>query len=146
MKKVKNFRFIKTAGNNIFLALIYLSISIFLIFSGKCYATELNSLGLHVIPYPQQVTLGGEDFIFNAQLSIVLDQDHSVNDQFTADELIKDLKREWNINAKVTEVRGDNSIVLTRHDVPEMLGEQGYQIITGKNELIIRSKGEDGLF
>ena len=27
-----------------------------------------------------------------------------------------------------------------------MLGEQGYQIITGKNELILRAKGEDGLF
>ena len=146
MKKVKNSRFTKMVDKSFFSALIFLSISIFLIFSGKCYATELTSLGLHVIPYPQQVTLGGEDFNFNAQLSIVLDQDHSVNDQFTVDELIKDLKREWNIYAKVTEVSGDNSIVLTRHDAPEMLGEEGYQIITGKNELIIRAKGEDGLF
>ncbi|MBE9512266.1 MAG: beta-N-acetylhexosaminidase, partial [Bacteroidetes bacterium] len=146
MKKVKKCRLAKMAGKNISLALIYLSISIFLYFSGKCYATELTSLGLHVIPYPQQVTLGGEDFNFNTQLTIVLDQDHSVIDQFTVDELIKDLKREWNINAKITEVKGDNSIVLTRHNAPEMLGEQGYQIITGKNELIIRAKGEDGLF
>ena len=146
MKKVKKCRFVKMAGKNISLASIYLSISILLIFSGKCHASELTSLGLHVIPYPQQVTLGGEDFNFNAQLTIVLDQDFSVNDQFTVDELIKDLKREWNINAKVTEVRGDNSIVLTRHKTPEMLGEQGYQIITGENELIIRAKREDGLF
>ena len=146
MKKVKKYRFTKITGKNISLVLIYLSIFIFLIFPGKCHATELISLGIHVIPYPQQVILGGEDFTFNAQLSIVLDQDHSVNDKFAVDELIRDLKREWNIIAKVAEEGGDNSIILTRHNAPEMLGWQGYQIITRKNELIIRAKGEDGLF
>ncbi|MCK4344351.1 MAG: beta-N-acetylhexosaminidase [Bacteroidales bacterium] len=151
MKKVKRNKFIniwftEVKGNNISLILLCLSISVFLISSIKCYAIELSSLGIHVIPYPQQVTLEGEDFTFNNQLTIVLDQDFSAIDQFTADELIKDLKREWNIDAKITDIRGDNSIILTRHNAPEMLGGQGYQITTGKDELVIKANGEDGLF
>ncbi len=146
MKKVKNSRFTRLAGKNISLVSIFLSISVFLISSLKCYTTELSSLGIHVIPYPQQVTLEGDDFIFNNQLNIVLDQDFSVIDQFTADELIKDLKREWNIEGVITDKKIDNSIILTRHDAPEMLGVQGYQITTGKNELVIKANGEDGLF
>lgn len=146
MKKIKNSWFTKVPGKDISWASILLLISFFMISTYKCYPTELLSLGIHVIPYPQQVTLGGEDFEFKNQLNIILDQDFSVFDQFTADEFIKDIKREWNIEAVITDKKSKNSIILTRHDAPEMIGMQGYQITTGKNELVIKANGEDGLF
>ena len=90
MKKVKNLCFTRMP-KNISLASILLSMSFFLISFFKCYPTELFSLGIHVIPYPQEVALGGGDFEFKNQLSIILDQDFSASDKFTADELIKNM-------------------------------------------------------
>ncbi|NOY37325.1 MAG: family 20 glycosylhydrolase [Chlorobi bacterium] len=126
--------------------MICLIICTFLITSGNNYASDLSSLGIHVIPYPQQVFIGGDDFYLKDQLTIVLDQEHSAVDQFTAEEFIKDLRKEWNVVAKISNIKGSNSIILTHNDAPEMIGEQGYQLITGKNELIIKANGEDGLF
>src|SRR5688572_5928728 len=73
-----------------------LSIFLCLLIPVKGIATELTDLGLHVIPYPQQVRIGGTDFVFNDYLNIVLDKNHSAADEFTANELINDLKSEWN--------------------------------------------------
>ena len=110
------------------------------------FASDLSTLGLHVIPYPQEVKISGPDFVFTHELTIVLDKSASVSDRFTAEELITDLKSKWNIVAKVGP-RGTNpSIVLTRHQVPESLKDQGYQLISRAGEVTIRAKQEDGLF
>ena len=101
---------------------------------------------IKVIPFPRQVITSNTNFIFNNELTIVLDKNHSVADQFTADELIKDLKSEWNINAVISVKKGISSIVLTRQKAPKSLDRQGYQLITGTSELVIRANGEDGLF
>ena len=126
--------------------------ALFLIFSilttsaNSLFSSELSKLGLQVIPYPQQVRTGGSNFTFKDKLTIVLDDDHSVSDQFTADELIKDLKNEWNIIAK-TGVKGKNpAIILTRHRPIKLLNDQGYQIVAKEGELSVISRGEDGLF
>jgi hexosaminidase len=110
------------------------------------YASDLSSIGLHVIPYPQQVKLIGNDFIFSNEINIVLDNDHSATDQFTADELIRDLKNEWNIDAAITNKKGARSIILTHHKVQELVGNQSYQILVNEKEIIITAKGEEGLF
>jgi hypothetical protein len=55
--------------------------------------SKLSDIGLHVIPYPQQVILGGSDFTFSDKLTIVLDEAHSDADRFTAEELASALKR-----------------------------------------------------
>ena len=72
--------------------------------SASC--NELSALGLSVIPYPQEVVSGGPDFIFNGKLSIVLDKKTSAADRFAADELAKDLKKRWNIDATVSDAKG----------------------------------------
>jgi len=109
-------------------------------------ASELDSLGLHVIPYPKQVKTGGVDFRIADELVIVLDNNHSESDRFTADELIRDLKGRWNLNAKVGNKGTYPSIILTRRGADKSLKEQGYQITTGENELVIKARGEAGLF
>jgi len=108
--------------------------------------SELSQLGLHVIPYPQQVQTGGTDFVFGNELTLVLDRRSSVSDQFAADELIEDLLKNWNIMAKIGKKGDYPCIVLTHHQVPKSMNPQGYQISTGARELVIRAGGDAGLF
>ncbi|HEY6974843.1 MAG TPA: glycoside hydrolase family 20 zincin-like fold domain-containing protein, partial [Chitinophagaceae bacterium] len=84
-------------------------------------ATDLVDSGLYIIPYPQQVVFSGDEFIFQNKLNIVLDKNHSAADKFTADELIRNLKSEWNIDAAITNKRNDHSIILTRRKLPSKL-------------------------
>ncbi len=110
------------------------------------FASELSEFGLHVIPYPRLVKTSGSDFTFGNELTIVLDKDHSVSDQFTADELIRDLKNECNIIAKIGSKGTSPSVLLTRHQASKPLKNEGYQITTGDKELVIIANGEAGLF
>jgi hexosaminidase len=109
-------------------------------------ASELSSLGLQVIPYPQQVKLTGADFVFKNGLTIFLDKDYTAADRFTADELIKDLKNELNISATISEKKSNKSIVLSHQMAQELSGNQGYQIIANQKGIVIKAKGEAGLF
>lgn len=118
----------------------------FLAFPLIIKASDLSDSGLYVIPYPQQVIIGGDNFIFNNQLNIVLDKKHSAEDEFTANELIRDLKSEWNIDAAIGNKKNSSSIFLKRKKLPSTLGKQGYQISVSKNEIIISASGEEGLF
>lgn len=123
-----------------------LSVFLYFLVPANCRATELSDSGIYVIPYPQQVDMGGENFIFFNSLNIVLDKNHSGADEFTANELIRDLKNEWNIDAEISGRRDSYSIVLTRRKLPSTTGKQGYQISVSKNEIIITASGEEGLF
>lgn len=127
-----------------FLTLLFLFI--FFVSGRAVYSSELSNLGLNVIPYPQQVHLGGADFNFSEELTIVLGNQQSEADRFAAEELVRDLKKEWGIDAKITAEKGEKSIVLSRSRVPASLKEQGYRITTSVNELSISAKGEAGLF
>ena len=115
-------------------------------FSLPSFASELSALGLHVIPYPQQVNPGGENFTFSGELTIVLDPSASEADRFAANELINDLKKEWKLNAQIANKKGEKSIILTRRQSPRDLKPQGYQIEMTSNELIVKAKDEAGLF
>jgi hypothetical protein len=108
-------------------------------------ASELSSLGLHVIPYPRQVTIGGENFLFPGRLTIVLDRNPSAADRFAAEELIRDLKSQWNITAEIG-IKGAVPSVILTHQAPKSLDRQGYQLNTGKTEIVIRARSAEGLF
>jgi hexosaminidase len=108
-------------------------------------AGGLTSGGLHLVPYPREISTGQDDFIINRKITIVLDRDHSQADRFTADELIRALREEWNINAEIGSRASSPSVVLTRQQGPA-LAPQGYRLTTGKNEVRISAASEDGLF
>jgi len=112
----------------------------------KCMATGLTDSGLYIIPYPQQVIMGGDNYTFNNNLNVVLDKNYSEADLFTANELIRDLKKEFNIEAAISNKSDAYSIVLTRKKMSSKLAKQGYQISVSKNEIIISAPGEEGLF
>jgi hexosaminidase len=109
-------------------------------------ASDLSESGLNVIPYPREVKISGSDFSFLNELIIVLDNNYSVSDQFTADELIRDLKTEFNISAKIGSAGTYPSVLLTHKKSPRSIKNQGYQLISRDQEVIIRARGDAGLF
>ena len=119
---------------------------IFQIIGLKSYPTDLFDLGLYVIPHPQQVTIGGEDFVLTNNFTIVLDKKSSEVDKFTASELLKDLQKEWGITGSLSNKERENSIILSHKNVSNGLKEQGYEIESSVNKIIIKSASEDGLF
>ncbi len=104
-------------------------------------------MGLNVIPYPKQVKTNGTNFSFGKELTVVLDKTFTKSDNFTAEELIRDLKKEFNITAVIGKRGSYPAVVLTRQGASGKLKEQGYTIATSnEKELIISAKGEAGLF
>ncbi len=112
----------------------------------KCEASELTNLGLHVIPYPQQVEIGGNDFILKSPVNIVLDKNSTEVDRQTANLLKKELGEKWGIKAVLGEDKGSSNVILNRRGVPKSMGDQEYKLTTDTNVLTISAKGEDGLF
>ncbi len=112
----------------------------------KSYSSDLSQLGLAVIPYPQQVRLGGDDFIFTKELTVVIDENSSAEDKFTASELLKDLQKEFGVTGSITNRAGSNSIILSHKNVTDGITGQGYEIESAKNSITIKSASEAGLF
>jgi hexosaminidase len=110
------------------------------------FSQDLQAIKLQVIPYPKQVSPAGQAFFFNNEVTIVPDKDASIADRFAANELIRELKDNWNISAKQGIQGSGPAILLTRHRVPKNIQAQGYQVITGDNQVMVRATDEAGLF
>lgn len=104
------------------------------------------SPGIYVIPYPQQLTIGGGDFVISKSVDIVLDQQHTAADQFAAEELVRDLKAEWNIDATLGNSKKKHSIVLSRNQRAANIHKQGYELSVTPDQLRIDARDEEGLF
>ena len=63
-------------------------------------ATALFNEGIYLIPYPQQVNMAGEGFIFGREIGIVLDKNATEGDRFAAEELAAGIREEWGIIAR----------------------------------------------
>lgn len=106
----------------------------------------LSTMGLDVIPYPQEIKPGSGDFAIGESLTIVLDKNPSPADRFAAEELIRDLGRKWNVRAEVGNEGSGQAIILSRRQVPAAVKPQGYQLAASGNRVIIKARTEDGLF
>ena len=136
----------KRSKSRLYMTFSLISMLIYSLFPTLSRATGLVDSGLYIIPYPQQVLFGGDAFMFQNDLNIVLDKDHSKADEFTATELIRDLKSEWNIDAAINQKRNNFSVILSRRKSLSKPGKQGYELSVTKNAITISSAGEEGLF
>jgi len=136
----------KRSKSRLYMTFSLISMLIYSLFPTLSRATGLVDSGLYIIPYPQQVLFGGDAFMFQSDLNIVLDKDHSKADEFTATELIRDLKSEWNIDAALNQKRNNFSVILSRRKSLSKPGKQGYELSVTKNAITISSAGEEGLF
>ncbi len=116
--------------------------------SGYAFGTdsELWRAGISLIPYPQMVEMGGEDFVFRNPVEIVIDKGASPEDRFTAEELRRQLSELWGLECRITESPYGTFILLTRDGAPENTGDQGYRLETSAGSLIIRANDAAGLF
>ncbi|MEA1997217.1 MAG: beta-N-acetylhexosaminidase, partial [Gemmatimonadota bacterium] len=102
--------------------------------------------GVSLIPYPQEVNLGGEDFQFGSGVAIILDEGADESDRFAAGKLAARLKEDWGIEANIRRSSSEGEIILTRQGAPEKVGEQGYQLETSARRITVRARGSAGLF
>jgi hexosaminidase len=112
----------------------------------SAFQTVLWKEGISLIPYPQEVNLGGDNFVFAGGVNIVLDNESPAADRFAASDLAARLKEDLGIDARVGGLPGAGSISLTRRDAPNKVGEQGYELSVTKDQIIVKAKGEEGLF
>jgi len=116
--------------------------------------TALFNESIYLIPHPQEIILDGEDFILGRELTIVLDKNASDQDRFAATELAAQLKKEWGVRkADISSTASGNSIILTHKEVskditglPKKKAMQAYHLTAGADQVVIRAKGEPGLF
>jgi len=132
--------------------------ALLIVFSNQMPATaSANALlnkGIYLIPHPQEVNLGGEDFILDREVTIVLDKNASEQDMFAATELAAQLERDWGVRkADISSIASGKSIILTHKDVPKEINVlpkkkalQAYQLSAGADQLVIRAKGDAGLY
>ena len=114
--------------------------------TAEASATELYNAGINLIPYPQQVELGGDNFMLEGKLAIVIDKNASEADKFAAKELAGNIKKEWDVKVSVSTSPAAKSIILTRKGAAEKLGDQGYHLSVTSNKVTIKANGEPGLF
>ncbi len=119
----------------------------------KAEGTDLFKAGIYLIPYPQEVSMGGADFLLGEKVSVVLDRSASEQDRFAASELVAQLQKDWGIQAVITDAAAGQSIILTHKGVSKKVSgqekekaAQGYELSTSAGQLTIRAKGASGLF
>ncbi|MBW7995543.1 MAG: family 20 glycosylhydrolase [Candidatus Glassbacteria bacterium] len=113
--------------------------------AGAQAQTELWNEGISLIPYPQQAVPGGDDFVFGASVSIVLDNEASAADRFAAEDLAGQLKARFGITATIGGNAAGGSIVLTSAGVPSEGYGQGYALSVEPGKITVSGKGP-GLF
>ena len=143
---LKKNKYLKMKRISLFQSLIIVFFGILNTVAAQKGTSELASLGIHIIPYPQEVRLGGDDFILQNGLDIILDKNATSTDLKTAELLKKSLIDDWGLTVNITRENGTKGIVLTREGVGASIKDQGYSLSTGKNGLTILAKDEDGLF
>ncbi|HUU29170.1 MAG TPA: beta-N-acetylhexosaminidase [archaeon] len=114
--------------------------------AGNQEESTLWQAGINVIPCPQEVKPGGEDFLIKPGVGIALDQKAAPEDRFAAEELAAGLRSAWGIEAAIGGPAAAGSIVLTRQGAPKKGGDQGYRLETAGGRLVVRAGSSCGLF
>jgi rhamnogalacturonyl hydrolase YesR len=122
------------------------SLAFFLSIQIAAAETPLWRERISLIPYPQQVELGGVDFVFQGEVGVLLDPAPSPADRFAAGDLTARLKADFGIAARVGTSSAAKTIVLTRRAPVERVGEQGYTLTVDRDRLTVSANSEQGLF
>ncbi len=123
------------------------TILFFLVSAGSIASGQVKpSGGIQTIPYPKEVRVSGPSLILTDGLTITIEGKHSPSDDFSAEELIRDLKDDFGISAVKGNRATGNCIVLTRKTGGKLPDEQAYRLCVTQGRVVISAKGEAGLF
>ena len=129
-----------------YILVILLSLTVFSFSGLGASGTILWREGINIIPSPQEVSLAGEDFVFESTVRIVLDEEVSEADRLAASDLAGRLKQEFSIDSQIAATYQGKAIILTRSGASNKLGDQGYELEVNANAITIRASGSPGLF
>ena len=129
-----------------FLRSVLFSMLVLGLYSTCMAQSDLSDQGIALIPYPKEVNLTGADFVLGKDMTIVLDKNASVADQFAAAELSKYLERDWKLKPVIATTGKGNTIRLTRKGAGKNKGTEGYSLTTRPGKLEVIAGGEAGLF
>jgi len=101
---------------------------------------------LQLLPWPREVRLLDKDLVLKGTVTIVTDEKHSESDSFTAEELVKDLKNEFGIDARQGTNGAASTIILTRKGGSSLPDDQSYRIKVTETGVTITAKGDAGMF
>ena len=102
--------------------------------------------GISLIPAPREARLTGGDFVFPAEVAVVVDKTATEADRFAAADLVERLRTDHGIAAHVGAGSRGPSIVLTRSGAARRVGEQGYELVADRNRVTVSANGEAGLY
>lgn len=109
-------------------------------------ATELWNEGISLIPYPQKVEMGGGNFTLNEKVSIFIGQDFSSEDKFTAEELTRQLREQFQLSSGISTGTPGSGILLGRMDKAEGRKAQAYRLSVSPEQVSIMGSDAAGLF
>ena len=108
--------------------------------------TLLWKSGISVIPYPKTVVLTDGDFVMSEVIQISLDKGASPQDLFSANELSRQLREQWDIQCRINEGKGSEGIYLTSKSKLSGIGDQGYKLEVTSKQVTISANKASGLF
>lgn len=123
-----------------------LIVAFLLPWSGISQTTALSGMGLHVIPYPREVSIGNGTFTINQGLAVIIDKKASSEDRFTAEELVRNLHDEFGISATISAQPVKGAITLSRKGADKRVGVEGYQLTVTPEGLLVKANSGSGLF
>lgn len=108
--------------------------------------TDLVKNGIHIIPYPKEVQITGNDFNLSGNIAIVLDKNASANEKFSAEQLSVFLKEQFALSASIASTPSEKSIMLTRKGTDKKLGDESYTLSVEPTKLTVKASGTAGIF
>ncbi len=109
-------------------------------------STSSTITELSLIPYPKEIQRTSTHFVFDENVTIVLDKNASDNDRFAAKELQLSIRTLTGMKVKISNNASKRSIVLTRKANPDSRSEELYQLSTTQYRITIKAANESGLF
>lgn len=143
MVRIKMFSMKQSPNRRKVCALLLLQFALLL-----CSQAALSDPTLNIIPYPQEVVMSGENFSFPKDLQIIIDKNASAEDRFAIDELIRILKKDFDIQSTTSSLPSKSSptLTITRKGAEKRVGQDGYQLSINAGQYAIRANGAAGLF
>lgn len=108
-------------------------------------ATELSRLGLHVIPYPQEVIVEGPAFYLKG-VQIYQSGTSTDEETFVLESFIDDMSHEFNVSLSTSSSKDSSRIFFNIISENTRIGEEGYTISVKSDRITVEAQSSRGLF
>ncbi len=108
--------------------------------------TLLWQAGIRLIPYPQSVIPGSDEFALPGTFTVSVEKNASPEELFAADDLIRQLSGKFGLQGRTVRSPVHADIALTHTRAPARGEDQGYQVEVTPKGITIRARHATGMF